>query len=222
MSVRTMARVWESSKQSGSHLLMLLAIADFADDDGFSYPSVPTLAAKCRMQPRNANVILAALRDSGELEIRLNEGPRGTNLYRILLDLLPLQSVAPLQGITGGVQRNAPLTPAKVCTTPAKDCSVPLQRIADEPSVNHQRESTREQPVGLDPEAWARWVDYKRSIRKAIKPASIPAAQRKLAGFGADQAAVVEQSIAAGWQGLFALKAIQRQEPGLDFMRGAL
>ena len=36
-----------------------------------------------------------------------------------------------------------------------------------------------------------------------------PAAQRALAGFGADQSTVVEQSIANGWQGLFALKSGQ-------------
>lgn len=85
MSVRTMARVWAESQQSGSHLLMLLAIADFADDDGNAYPSVTTLAEKCRMKARNAQVILAALRQSGELEVRENEGPRGTNLYCISL-----------------------------------------------------------------------------------------------------------------------------------------
>ena len=77
MSVRTMARVWALSKQSGTGLLMLLAIADFADDDGNAYPSVGTLAAKCRMSDRNANHILAALQAAGELEVRHNEGPLG-------------------------------------------------------------------------------------------------------------------------------------------------
>lgn len=50
MSVRTMAKVWELSANRGNDLLMLLAIADFADDDGNAYPSVQTLAHKCRMQ----------------------------------------------------------------------------------------------------------------------------------------------------------------------------
>ena len=63
-----------------------------------------------------------------------------------------------------------------------------------------------EPPPGLDPAAWSRWCDYRVQIRKPIKPVSIPAAQRELAGFGADQAAVVEQSIANSYQGLFALK----------------
>lgn len=62
-------------------------------------------------------------------------------------------------------------------------------------------------PPGLDPAAWSRWCDYRVKIRKPLKPVSIPAAQRELAAFGCDQAAVVEQSVAQGWQGLFALKA---------------
>lgn len=104
---------------SATHLLMLLSIADFADDDGRAYPSVASLARKCRMKPRNAQTILAGLRESGELVIRMGEGPKGTNLYRIQ----PLQDSAPLQ-------RNAP--------GGAKDCAYPLQGIAPKPSVNHQ------------------------------------------------------------------------------------
>ena len=49
-----MARVWDKSRHAGSELLMLLAIADFADDDGKAYPAVSTLATKCRMTGRNA------------------------------------------------------------------------------------------------------------------------------------------------------------------------
>ena len=68
---------------------------------------------------------------------------------------------------------------------------------------------------GLDPEAWQRWFVYRRDIRKPIKPASLLAAQQKLAGFGTSQSAVVEQSIANGWQGLFPLKlsAGAREKP---------
>lgn len=63
------------------------------------------------------------------------------------------------------------------------------------------------EPVeGLDPQAWERWLAFRAEIRKPIKPASVAAAQRALAKFGANQAAVVEQSIANGWQGLFDLK----------------
>ena len=61
-------------------------------------------------------------------------------------------------------------------------------------------------PPELDKQAWEIWLAYRAEIKKPIKPASMAAAQRKLAGFHADQAAVVEQSIAQGWTGLFAMK----------------
>jgi hypothetical protein len=134
MSVRTMARVWELSQHSGTDLLMLLAIADFADDQGNAYPSVTTLAEKCRMKQRNAQVILGALRASGELDVRPNEGPRGTNLYRVTLASQGMQSAAPLQ-------RSAPLH--SNAQGGAKECAEGVQHSAPEPSLNHQ-----EPPVG--------------------------------------------------------------------------
>lgn len=60
-------------------------------------------------------------------------------------------------------------------------------------------------PKGVDGEVWRRFESYRRSIGKPIKEASVVAAQAKLASFGGNQAAVVEQSIANSWQGLFAL-----------------
>jgi hypothetical protein len=131
MSVRTMAKVWEASKHAGSELLMLLAIADFADDDGRAYPSVPKLAIKCRMSPRNANMILAALRDSGELEIRHNEGPRGTNRYRVVTGL---KASSPLKSAS-------PLKPASC--TPEAGFPKPLKPASGEPSLNHQEPSKK-------------------------------------------------------------------------------
>lgn len=58
----------------------------------------------------------------------------------------------------------------------------------------------------LNQEVWQRWVDYRKSIGKPLKPVSLNAAAADLAKYGANQAAVVEQSIAQGWQGLFPIK----------------
>ena len=58
----------------------------------------------------------------------------------------------------------------------------------------------------LDEQAWEQWAAYRKAIRKTIKPASEHAAKLKLSRFGADQDAVVEQSIANQYQGLFELK----------------
>lgn len=134
MSVRKMAEVWELSQQSGSALLMLLAIADFSDDDGRAYPSVSALAVKCRMGARNANLLLANLRDSGELQIRVNAGPKGTNLYRIP----PLKWISPLK---------PPSSMKPTSLPPEAGFPKPLNGTSDEPSVNHQgTTSTRSRP----------------------------------------------------------------------------
>ena len=137
MSVRTMARVWEDSQHGGTELLMLLAIADFADDQGTAYPSVATLAEKCRMKPRNANYILAALQESGELQVRQNKGVNGTNRYRNVLESLGAKKVQPVAVVQSpaGVQCSA--------LTPATECASPLQSVADKLSVNHQEPSEK-------------------------------------------------------------------------------
>ncbi len=61
-------------------------------------------------------------------------------------------------------------------------------------------------PEGLDQQAWTRWVDYRKAAGKTLKPVSWPSAMDALVKHGSNQMAVVEQSIANGWQGLFALK----------------
>lgn len=154
MSVRTMARVWDQSVHSGTELLMLLAIADFADDEGNAYPAVPTLATKCRMSPRNANFILSALRETGELEVRPNEGPRGTNRYKVVTGLKPaspLKSASPLK----------PTSP-----TPEAGFLKPLKPTSDEPSLNHQ-----EPPVpakrarrSVDQQTFGEWYAQTKAI----------------------------------------------------------
>lgn len=132
MSVRTMSRVWEHSQHAGSDLLMLLAIADFADDAGNAYPAVSTLAEKCRMTPRNANLILANLRKTGELIIRQNEGPKGTNRYQIHLPT-PEARFTPEESFT--LKRPS--------STPEARFPKPLKPASDEPSVNHQEPSVK-------------------------------------------------------------------------------
>jgi hypothetical protein len=133
-----MARVWAASRHSGTELLMLLAIADFADDDGNAYPSVSRLALKCRMKPRNANYVLAALRNSGELQVVRNAGPGGANRYRIVFSAMEgVQELARVHNVAG-VQGNA--------ATPAPRCASPLQLAADKPSEKHQEPSNTPEP----------------------------------------------------------------------------
>lgn len=86
MSIEVMTRVWANSKQKGSALLLMISIADYANEKGVAYPSIETLAKKVRMSERNVQILLRKLQEAGEIDIKPNAGPAGCNLYRIKLD----------------------------------------------------------------------------------------------------------------------------------------
>lgn len=69
MSVRVMSWVWDHSRSEGTDRLVLLAIADAADhDETNTWPSIATLAAKCRLSERSAKWCVRSLVEAGELQ----------------------------------------------------------------------------------------------------------------------------------------------------------
>ena len=86
------------------------------------------------------------------------------------------------------------------------DCGQSALSETEQSRDRAETDARKGAPVGLDFEAWDRFIDYRTKIRKPYKPVSLPAAMRKLAGYGTQQAAVVEQTIANGWTGLHDLK----------------
>src|SRR5436190_812707 len=89
MSIQVMTLVWRKSRNKRTAMLLLLAIADHAHDDGKgAYPSVETLARKTRQTERNVQLLLNTLQASGELKVLEGEGPHGCNLYHVNIKLL--------------------------------------------------------------------------------------------------------------------------------------
>jgi Helix-turn-helix domain len=86
MSIRVINAVWKHSRQKKSGaLVVLLAIADYTNDDGFAFPAISTLARKARMSKRNAQRWVRVLEQDGELNVLRNQGRGGVNLYKICL-----------------------------------------------------------------------------------------------------------------------------------------
>ncbi|MGL4241671.1 MAG: helix-turn-helix domain-containing protein, partial [Beijerinckiaceae bacterium] len=74
MSIRVLSDVFDHFPAGGNELLLALAIADFAADDGTRiYPGVATLAAKTRLSKRTVQYMLRDLEERGWLE-RVAEG----------------------------------------------------------------------------------------------------------------------------------------------------
>jgi len=85
MSVRIMAQVWDRAKTEGNALLVLLALADFADDTGWCWPSMATIARKARVSERGARGIIRRLETDGLLISEQSKG-RTSSRYRVIVN----------------------------------------------------------------------------------------------------------------------------------------
>lgn len=104
MSIKASSWIWDNSKQHGARLLLLLAIADNANDQGTnSFPSVKTLAQRCRVDDRRVRRMMKDLIEVNELRVITEAGRKGrcgsTNLYEL-----------PQYRIAHGFEENTPGT----------------------------------------------------------------------------------------------------------------
>lgn len=128
MAVKIISEVWESSCDDPSTLLLLLALADWSNDDAESWPSIPALARKSRLSERSCRYLLRRLELVGAISVIQGGGRRHANAYKIhraaLQTLQPLppliqkETLQPLQGLEKETLQNATLNPAK--------CDMPL------------------------------------------------------------------------------------------------
>lgn len=87
MSVKVMTWVWEHSPAAGNDRLILLAIADCANDQGRdAWPSLGTLAHKTRLHRRTVERRIESMESSGWLAVDRGAGPGGTHRYRVVMD----------------------------------------------------------------------------------------------------------------------------------------
>jgi len=110
MSIKVSTAVWEGSRSKSGNLLVLLALADHADDQGVAWPGGRLLARKARLTQRHIRRCLNQLVASGELEILPNQAPSGKALYKIRLDQLHPDN------LSAGTSTSDPVTRMSVST----------------------------------------------------------------------------------------------------------
>ncbi len=120
MSIRAIQAVWDRSTVGGSMRLLLLALADFADEEGYSWPSVATLSKRTARSERHVQRLLTAAVDVGELRAEREGGittsrywltPGGVPMERGDADVTPPRRGRHPRGdadVTGGVTRASP------------------------------------------------------------------------------------------------------------------
>jgi hypothetical protein len=139
VSMSAMTWVWTHSRSKNGARLVLLAIADVANDNGRNaWPSVKTLRTKANLSERAVQKAIKDLIELGELKVEFNQGPYGSNWYTILMDKTPAVSAPPqyLRGAdTAGVE------------TGVKSDSLPQ----DPPQILHPADSAPPQKTTATP-----------------------------------------------------------------------
>jgi len=142
MSIRLMTQVWEKSKATGSALLVLLALADNANDESYCWPSLNTISKKSRVNKRQVIRIIKDLETMGEIRVqhRYNGINSKTNIYWITP---PVGDVEPLTS-TGSDTMSLGGSGLDVTRGSGLDVTRVVVPTSLKSSVNHQSEPSRE------------------------------------------------------------------------------
>lgn len=162
MSIKVTNWAWAHSQSRNGARLVLLAIADRADEDGFAWPSIEDIAERTLLSPRAVQKGILALTDLGELKVESGGGRHRRNRYTIIpkprtSDGVTRQEPRQDDGVTAGKPRTSdgvseretpnsatetphfePETPNSATENPVNSSPEPPVEPPEEPSGNLQ------------------------------------------------------------------------------------
>ena len=106
MSIKVMSWVWEQDLPPLDKIV-LMAIADHADDDGYAWPGMKRIAEKCSMEKRTVQRHVERLQEQQLLKVesrQRNDGSSSSNGYTVVMNGTNREGVAeshpPMSGMT--------------------------------------------------------------------------------------------------------------------------
>ncbi|MBE8597912.1 helix-turn-helix domain-containing protein [Xenorhabdus sp. BG5] len=236
MSMSLMAKAMSIRVGNPLRKLVLIKLADNANDKGECWPSYQHIADHCECSKSAVRSHIDALIEMGLLikENRLgNHNGKGnaSNLYYLNLSAAPV----PLKSIPPVPPENIPV-PSVGTPVPSDDIPpVPPDGTRTSHSFEPVKESVKEpntpltphgagqgkkakfdpltaKPENVSAETWADWVKFRQEIRKPLTETSCRQQAKQLAGcINPDE--VICTSIANSWQGLFPDKPQSGRQP---------
>lgn len=209
---------------------VLILLADTADEDGVCWNGARSLSCETGLSDRAVRLALHDLIEAGAISGTMRSGDKpdwklnvkaGGSTYEKKRNGLPIVKRKHVPSNRKQVpisERNQIPSNRNEVPSKAEPVSVRAERGSDEPSltpiepsVTQRREQARavEIPTWLQASSWEDWVTYRRSQKGWTEKASALCIRElsKLRDAGHDPTAVIEQSIASGWRGLFPLKS---------------
>ena len=195
-----MTRVWDTPLPD-SDKIVLLALADCANDEGGAWPSMATLVKKCSKSDRTIQASIKRLVEAGHLT-RIERPGKGCNY-----------TVHPRSDFTP----EAASPPKRTTPTPEAASDKPSRTIIPQkatPSSVARATGARAGQLGIIPdwvpaEQWAGFVQHRRSIRKPLteRAAQLTISElSKLNDAGWPPGDMLDLAVRKGWHTVYAPK----------------
>jgi hypothetical protein len=191
MSIKLMTAVWDREDLSSTQKLVLLSLADWANDDGLCWPSIERLAIKTSMAGRSVQRIIRDLESMGF--VKRNEVLGKGNRYWIHI---PMTECHPCPSVT----------------PPMTECHPTPDTVSPNTSKTHQlntKDIIRVLPDWIPADAWNGWVEMRKQRKKPLTDRAYNKAIEKLVAFrdkGQNITEVLDRSTMNGWTDLYEIK----------------
>lgn len=222
MSMELMVKAMKTKVGNPLRKLVLIKLADNANDMGECWPSYQHIADQCEIGRSTVKVHIRELEKSGLLrrEFRRKGELNQSNVFHLALN----GGAAPALG--GGAGDNPPgagdnpgggAGAAPRTSHSFEPVTEPVeQTVAAAPSAKKKAlkfDPMTAKPSNVSDQAWADWCQHRREIRKPLTKTSCERQAAQLAKHHAPDA-VINQSISNGWTGLFPEKVLPGAQQG--------
>lgn len=189
MSVHYTSAAWKTRIPCHTTKLVLLKLADSANDQGVSWPHVETIARDAGISRASVFRAIAKLKNDGHLTTR--KGQHGTEYCLTMRQ----ETVSPCDSTV------SPCDPKSLTVRPTVyKGTVSEPNKVQLPPNKVQLPFEDQRFVAL----WEAWVTHRKQLRKPLTQTTIKLQLAKLAKWGVEKScASIQQSLEAGWQGLF-------------------
>jgi hypothetical protein len=167
-----------------------------AGEHGNCWQSGDTLCKICNMSTGQISKAKKELLERRLIKIEVKHTDR--NIYHdiSIIDIWNQNSLSPSE----------PPSPSEKLPSPSETIKNPIKK-------NQESEIPDDLNVSEFVETWSNWVEYRREIKHKLTESTIKQQLKMLRRFGPDiGAAMLNQSIQNGWQGIFELKGISNNE----------
>ena len=207
MSIRYLNAVWELDIPT-TQKMVALVLADHADESGRCFPSVARMMKMSSLAERSVQNAIVWLEENGHLVREMRCGK--STVYRLTPAAdAPPKEMHPRTRCTPTPAGDAP-HPRTTCTpTPAPRAPITINRTIKEPSKaksNGAPAASFQVPDWIPAEPWSAWLDVRKKLKAPNTDRALQLAAKeldRLKSEGHDPTAVLDQSTARGYRGLF-------------------